>query len=142
LKSGAIGKEYKTGDVIVCEGDQGDCMYVIQEGTAEVIQTVNHRNINVGYLNEGDIFGVTAMFEKGLRPVSVRAMGKVRVLSIEKKIFLSRIHEDSSFAFNIIKKLSHRISILHKEYSEMKANDRRNWDTRPKKFKRKKTEEK
>lgn len=142
MKPGAIGKLYNTGDIIVSEGDTGDCMYVIQEGTVEVIQTVDRRNINVAYLKEGDFFGEMAMFENENRPVSVRAMGKVRVLTIEKKNFLRRIHEDSSFAFNIIKNLSHRISILYKNYSELKAKDRRNWDTRPKNFNRKKTEEK
>ena len=132
MKSGAIGKVYNTGEIIVSEGDAADRMYVIQEGTVEVIQTVDRRSIHVTFLKEGDFFGETGLFDNKARPVSVRAMGAVRILTIDKKNFLRRIHEDPSFAFNIIKNLSHRISMMYANHSTIKAKDRRNWDTRPK----------
>lgn len=136
MKSGEIGKVYYTGDIIISEGDPGDCMYVIQEGMVEVIQTVDRRSIHLAYLKDGDFFGEIGMFVDGVRSATVRAMGKVRVLTIDKKNFLRRIHEDPSFAYNVIENLSQRISRMNISYFQFKASDRRNWDTRPKAFKR------
>ena len=35
-RRGELGKTYADGEVIIAEGDEGDCMYVIQEGKADV----------------------------------------------------------------------------------------------------------
>ena len=37
MATGALGKVYKDGEEIICEGEEGDCMFVIQEGEVEVI---------------------------------------------------------------------------------------------------------
>ncbi len=34
---GELGKVYQDGEEIVCEGEDGNCMFVIQEGMVEVI---------------------------------------------------------------------------------------------------------
>jgi len=131
-----MGKVYYTGDIIVAEGEPGDCMYVVQEGTVEVLQMVNKRSIHLAYLKEGDFFGEIGMFVDGIRSATVRAMGKVRILTIDKKNFLRRIHEDPSFSHNVIKNLSERLSRMYISQLQYKANDRRNWDSRPSTFKR------
>ena len=136
MKSGAIGKVYYPGDIIVSEGEPGDCMYVIQEGTVEVIQKVQDRAIHLAYLKDGDFFGEIGMFVDGVRSATVRAMGKVRILTIDKKNFLRRIHEDPSFAYNVLENFAQRISRISISHLQFKASDRRNWDTRPKTFKR------
>jgi len=38
MAEGALGKVYQDGDVIIRQGDVGDCMYVIQEGQVEVVK--------------------------------------------------------------------------------------------------------
>jgi CRP-like cAMP-binding protein len=135
-----MGKVYYTGEVIVSEGDPGDSMYVIQEGTVEAIQMVNGRSVHLAYMQEGDFFGEIGMFIDGVRSATVRAMGKVRILTIDKKNFQSRLHEDPSFAYNVIKNLSLRINRMNISYLQFKASDRRNWDTRPKTSNRPKKE--
>ena len=136
MRLGELGKTYKDGDIIVQEGDVGDCMYVIQKGKVEVIQQRNGKDVRLATLDEGDFFGEMALFEKEVRSATVRAVGNVRVLTIDKKNFLRRIHEDPSLAFNIIKNLSSRIRIMDNQHSKIKARDRRDWDTRPEKFKK------
>jgi CRP-like cAMP-binding protein len=136
LKSGEIGKAYFQGEVIVSEGEAGDCLYVIQEGTVEIMQLIDTRSVHLEYLKEGDLFGEVGMFVDGIRPTTVRAMEKVRILTIDRKNFLKRLYEDSSFAYNVIKNLSERISRLHISKLQFIVNDRRNWDTRPKEYTR------
>jgi CRP-like cAMP-binding protein len=115
-------------------------MYIIQEGTVEVIQKMKERTIHLAYLKDGDFFGEIGMFVDGVRSATVRAMGKVRILTIDKKNFLRRIHEDPSFAYNVIENLAQRISRMNISHLQFKASDRRNWDIRPKTFNRRKKE--
>ena len=134
MNSGALGKSYQKGDIIIREGEKGDRMYVIQEGTVEVFQEKSHKEIHLAYLSEGDFFGEMAIFEQEKRSASVRAVEEVRILTIDQKNFLKRIHEDPSLAFHIVQNLSNRIRLLDAKHSRIKASDRRNWERRPEKF--------
>ncbi|MFC1995247.1 hypothetical protein ACFLVK_02440, partial [Chloroflexota bacterium] len=42
-----------------------------------------------------------AIFQKERRSATVRALTDVRVLTVDKRIFLRRVHEDPSFVFGI-----------------------------------------
>lgn len=107
-----LGKHYRDGQVVVRQGELGDCMYVIQEGEVEVIQRHGEKEFCLSLLKAGDCFGEAAVLEKEVRPATVRAVGDAYILTLEKRTFLNRMHEDASFAFRIIKKMSRRIRHL------------------------------
>ena len=114
MSSGTLGKHYQDGEIIVRQGELGDCMYVIQEGQVEVIQRQGDKEFCLAVLESGDFFGEMALLEKEVRPATVRAVGSVYVLSLERRTFLHRVHEDASSAFQIITKMAHRIRQLEK----------------------------
>ncbi|MBT8443282.1 MAG: cyclic nucleotide-binding domain-containing protein [Gammaproteobacteria bacterium] len=107
-----MGKQYSDGDLIVRQGDVGDCMFVIQHGRVEVIAEHDGEEIRLRELGKNDFFGEMAIFEDEVRTATVRALGDARVLTIDKKNFLSGIHEDPSLAFRIVETMSHRIRDL------------------------------
>jgi len=107
-----LGRQYGDGDVIFQQGDTGKCMYVIQKGEIEVFVTNGDRKLTLRTLGANDFFGEMALFEKEKRSASARAVGEAHVLTIDKKNFLSGIHEDPSLAFRIVKTMSHRIRNL------------------------------
>jgi len=113
MTTGALGKLYADGEVIVRQGEVGDCMYVIQGGQVEVLLRKGDSAVCVAVLGEGDFFGEMALFDQEVRSATVRARGEVRLLTLEKKSFLRRIHEDPSLAFRIMEKMSHRIRELN-----------------------------
>ena len=124
-------KNYDKGEIIVTEGKSGDCMYLIQKGTVEVYQTLNGKEMQLAKLKEGDFFGEMAIFEKEIRSATVRALGPVQILTVDKKNFLDSIEEYPSMAFHIIRKMSTRIRAMEQRISKMKSTDRRDWETRP-----------
>jgi CRP-like cAMP-binding protein len=130
MKAGALGKEYKDGEIIVRQGDVGECMYVIQTGKVEVYQETGDKEVRLAILDEGDFFGEMSIFEQEVRSASVKASGDVRVLTIDKKNFLRRIHEDPSLAFHIVKNMSKRIRQMDNKHTRIRSKDRRNWDNR------------
>ena len=116
-----LGKEYYTSEVIVRQGETGDCMYVIQSGQAEVLQSNEGQEVRLAVLGKGDIFGEMAIFQKERRSTTVRALTDMRVLTVDKRIFLRRVHEDPSFVFAILQKMSQRVRELNDELVRMKT---------------------
>jgi len=107
-----LGKLYKDGEIIVRQGETGNCMYVIQQGEVEVLAFTNGREFHLRGLGPNDFFGEMALFEEETRTATIRSTGPSRILTIDKKSFLGGIHEDPSLAFRIVKTMSHRIRDL------------------------------
>ena len=107
-----LGRQFRDGEVIVHQDDVGDCMYVVQKGKVEVLTTKGGAELCLAVLGQGDFFGEMALFEREVRSATVRALGDVWVLTLEKKSFLRKVHEDPSLAFRILEKMSHRIREL------------------------------
>ena len=115
MDASTLGRHYRPGEVIVRQWETGDCMYVIQSGKAEVIQSKDGHEVQLAVLGEKDIFGEMAIFQKETRSATVRALTDLRVLTVDKRIFLRRVHEDPSFVFPILQKMSQRIRHLDAE---------------------------
>lgn len=109
MTSGTLGRIYEDGDVIIRQGDPGDCMYVIQSGSVEVVLEDGSHSVPVAVLAEGDFFGEMALFEREVRSATVRARGQARILTVDRTNLLRRIHEDPTLAFRVIETLSHRL---------------------------------
>lgn len=112
FRSGALGKTFRDGDVIVQQGDVGDCMYVIQEGEAEVWRTDNGHQTLLQVRRKGEFFGEMALFDNEVRSATVRARGQVRVITVDKGTLLRRIQEDPSLAFRMLQQMSGSIREL------------------------------
>ena len=121
MDTGNLGKVYQDGEVIVRQGDVGDAMYVIQSGRAEVVEEVRGKTVRLAVLDANDFFGEMALFEHQVRSATVRALGPVRVLTVDKKTLLRRIHQDPTLAFRLLEHLCHRLRILDSEYAEVKT---------------------
>lgn len=121
MSTGDLGKVYQDGEVIIRQGEAGDCMYEILNGKVEVIQEKEDKNIRLAVLSKGDFFGEMAIFEREVRSATVRALGEARALTIDKRIFLRRIIQDPSLAFRIVERMSKRIRELNAEIVRLKT---------------------
>jgi flavin-dependent dehydrogenase len=121
--AGALGSFYEDGEAIVRQGEEGDCMYVIQDGRADVIVERAGREVKLRELGEGEIVGEMAIFDRATRSATVRAVGRVRVLTVDKTTLLRRIHEDPSLAFHIVQTMSGRIRELSEEVRSLKESE-------------------
>lgn len=131
MEKDGLGKIYQDGQSIVEQNDTGNCMYVIQSGTTEVVINKNGKEVFLSKLSEGDFLGEMAIFEPARRIATIRAKGEARVLTVDKKTLLRRIKQDPTLAFRIIETMSKRIRKLDHDLSRIKSSDRRNWDERP-----------
>jgi CRP/FNR family transcriptional regulator len=121
MMKGALGKVYANGEYIIRQGDKGDCMYVVQAGTLEVTREEHGKEVRIGVMKSGDIFGEMAIFEHEMRSATVRALGDARVLTVDKRTFLGRIQDDPALAFNLVKIMSGRIRMLTGELARARV---------------------
>jgi CRP-like cAMP-binding protein len=121
-KTGTLGRVYQDGEAIVRQGEAGDCMYVIQEGQVEVVVEEDDKEVRLMVLDTGELFGEMAIVERQVRMATVRALGQTRVLTIDQKNFLRRIHEDPSLAWNVVQTMSRRIRELAEEVARLKGS--------------------
>ncbi len=112
---GELGKTYRSGESIIRQGEAGDARFVIQHGQVEVYREHEGKTVRLAVLNAGEFFGEMALVEREVRSAGVRALGDVRVLTIDKRTFIGRIHDDPSLAYRIVQKLSARIRELDRQ---------------------------
>lgn len=120
MGSSVLGKTYQDTEVIIKQGEQGDCMYVIQEGLVEIVKETDRGEVLLALRGKGEFFGEMAIFEREQRSATVRAVGEAQVLTIDKKNLLRRIHEDPSLAFHLVQAMSARIRKMSEEVAEIK----------------------
>ncbi len=109
MATGGLGKVYKDGEIIIQQGEKGKSMYVIQEGEVEITREAGGKEIKLAVAKEGDIIGEMAIFDSEERSATVRAIGEVRALTVDKKNFLRRVHEDPSIAYRVVEMMAKRI---------------------------------
>ncbi len=119
---GALGKDFDDGEIIIQQGSTGKCMYVIQDGQVEVVQSSDQGEQHLATLRPGDFFGEMAIFENEVRSATVRAVGKAKILQVDKKALLRRIKEDPLLAVNLLKSMSHRIRVLDAQLAQLESD--------------------
>jgi len=124
MGKGDLGKTYNDGEVITRQGDVGDCMYVIQQGQVQVLVEKGGVETPLRIASEGEFMGEMAIFDREERSATLRAVGEARVLTIDKKNFLKRVHNDPSLAFRLVRTMSKRVRDLSDEITRLKSTDR------------------
>lgn len=115
MTTGTLGRLYRHREIVCRQGDAGDCLYVVQEGEVEVIDESAGFEVLLRIAGKGELFGEMAVFERDTRSATVRARGNARILTIDKKNFLTRINEDPSLAFKLVERMSRRVRELSTE---------------------------
>jgi len=122
MKESILGKTYKDGEIIFCEGDEGNSMFVIQSGTVEVSKNHNGDEMVLRTMTKGEIFGEMALFDRMARSATVKAKGEAIVLRVDKQGFFAKACKDPTMTFNILEGMSKRIRDLTSELSKYKEN--------------------
>ena len=82
------------GERIIQEGEEGDSMFILLRGAAQVSVLKDGALIRVGALREGDCFGEMSLLTGERRTATIRAEGDCEVLEISKAV-MGQILRDS-----------------------------------------------
>ena len=121
MSEAALGRFYADGEIVVRQGDVGDCMYMVQDGEVEIVVGEGSAELVVASAGRNEILGEMAIFDRQPRSATIRAKGKARILTLDKRHLLRRINEDPSLAFRMIETMSRRVRQLTHEVVELRA---------------------
>jgi CRP-like cAMP-binding protein len=95
----------KAGTVVFHAGDPGDALYVVAEGSVQVIAAGSTPRV-LAELGSGQAFGEMALLSGGSRTATVRANVDSELLAIAKEDF-DRLVADDPFLADQVRKMSH-----------------------------------
>jgi CRP/FNR family cyclic AMP-dependent transcriptional regulator len=109
--------------VIIRQEEPGEYMSEILDGEVEVLRQKAGTEVRLAVLAEGNFFGEMTISEREVRSATIRALGEVRILTIDKRILLRRISEDLSLALRMLEKMSKRIRKMDNELVRLRTEN-------------------
>jgi len=104
-----IGKTFEEGDVVFRQGEMGDTMYILHEGSLAVIREKGDVGTVVARLNKKDVVGEMALVDKGPRSATVKALERSTLVPITRDFLLKHSKKDTQFILTLIESLSRRL---------------------------------
>ena len=111
-------EQFREGETIIKESEDGDAMFVITEGAVEI----SKGGTSLGKLNVSSCFGEMAVFEKEKRSATVSATCKTKLLRIDGRSLIELMEEQPTVAISICQYLSERLNQLNNRIEEVVTN--------------------
>lgn len=105
-----LGKLYRQGEIIFRQGEYSNKFFIVQKGRVLMTRESSAGKVMRVEIGAGEIFGIASVFTVNReRFATATALVDSYILSIDEKIFITRLHQDPSIAFRIIRHLSQRL---------------------------------
>lgn len=103
-------KEYKKGEPVFYDGDEGIGFYIVISGRVKVFKVSPDGKEQIMHIfGPGQPFAEVPVFEGSRYPANAEAMERSRLYFLPKKGFVQLIHENPSLAMNMLASLSQRL---------------------------------
>ena len=109
-KSEKLIKEFDEGEIIIREGDLGDCAYILESGKAKVLKKLpNGDQQVVGVLAANAIFGELGLIDRLPRSATVKALENCKVSILTQRTFNTLAKSCPKALMPILKVLTTRL---------------------------------
>ncbi len=116
-----VEKEYQQGDLIFAEGDTGKALYIILNGSVEIVKRCSNQDRVLAILSAGSFFGELALIDQVPRFASATATEKTTLLIMYKSYFDNLLKADNAISsrllLNIVEILTAYVRKNHAAYS-------------------------
>ncbi|MEW6526116.1 MAG: cyclic nucleotide-binding domain-containing protein [Spirochaetota bacterium] len=113
---------YKDNQMIFCENEPGDELYIIQGGKVKITKIVDEE-VLLAVLKPGDIFGEMALLENRPRSASAITFGDTTLMAINRQNFETMVQTQPQLATRLIQLLSERIWTAYRQLENLMIRD-------------------
>lgn len=103
---------FQAGDRIFKEGDEGNMAYVVQSGQVEIFKTVNDKEVILGSVGQGGIFGEMALIDDKPRMAGARASKGSTIIVVTRAMFDQKMTKADPFIKGLLNILVENIRAL------------------------------
>lgn len=101
---------YKAGEVIFHENDQGDALYVIDEGSVRIwVRDEDVNEVTLSELGEGEFFGELAVLDSGQRSANASALSDCTLHRLRREDFHNFLIQYPHAATDVIREVAARL---------------------------------
>jgi signal transduction histidine kinase len=117
LRKIAIERTFAAGEQIFKEGDAGDGIYVVKEGSVEISIAIN-QNVRRAFakLGPGEMFGEMAVLELKPRSASAIAATPTQVYFIHRDGLLLMLGDSPTLSLELLREISQRLREFNRRY--------------------------
>ncbi len=102
-------KKVVSDQVIFCEGEPGDELYIIKSGSVKILKNTDSSPAMLSLLREGDIFGEMAIISNKSRNATAVSSGETIVMAINKNVMKSLLEKSPELLKKIYVSVSKRL---------------------------------
>jgi CRP-like cAMP-binding protein len=119
---------FEDGEVVFHEGEAADCAFVVLDGEADIFAktTTDGGEVVVGTLHSNQLLGELGVLTTSPRSATIRAKGRLMMLRIGCDMFLKLLAENPSVALDVMRQLSGKLVLAHRQYEELQDRMQRN----------------
>jgi CRP-like cAMP-binding protein len=110
-------KEYEQGTVIFNEGETGDCMYIIHQGSIRI----HKGKTTLAVLKKTEVFGELSLLDTDTRSATATAESDCVLFKIDQEPFYELLDERPEVAKGFIKILCQRLRIMNEKTKSYEA---------------------
>jgi len=101
-------KQFSKGEVLIREGERGECAYIVDSGNVEILVLRDSQLIQIGTRGPGSLIGEMAMIDDKPRTATVRALDDLTVLEITRDDFAHRVESADPVIKMVIRVITSR----------------------------------
>ena len=113
---------FAAGQELFHQGDQGDAMYVILGGIADVLIDSQGGQIAIAELQKNGFVGEIAILCDVPRTATIKARDPLSTLKISKDMFYRLVAEFPQMAVEVMRELAHRLEDTNQKLQEATTN--------------------
>ncbi|MCS7299714.1 MAG: Crp/Fnr family transcriptional regulator [Spirochaetia bacterium] len=126
-KTDSFEVRFKEGDIIFCEFEPGEEMYVIKEGKVRITKIQNNKEKTIDIIGPGEIFGEMALIDNDKRTATIIAETDVVLIRVDRNNFETLAKNNPPWALKLLKNFSRRIYDAKRKLRILSIKD---YDTR------------
>ena len=123
LKPGEMVRSFEKEQIVFCEGEPGDELFIIQKGSVKIIKITENNEILLAVLKSGDIFGEMALLESKPRAAGAVAYENCQLMAVNRENFQQMIKSQPQLIARLTTLLSERIWLIYRQLANTQIND-------------------
>jgi len=124
ISSRMITKNFEMGSLIFMENSEGEMCFFVAEGSVKVTRlSQDGKEVILAMLNKGEFFGEMSLLDGESRSANVIALEKTKVLTLNRKDFLSVLQDYPQIAIQLLKEMAHRLRKSDKQIASLSLSD-------------------
>ncbi|MEE9164874.1 MAG: cyclic nucleotide-binding domain-containing protein [Nitrospinota bacterium] len=111
MKNIPVVGRFQDGEVIVTEGVASNNAYVVLSGKVKVVKKTDNKQVVIGTLSKGSVFGEMGLIGASTRTATVSAIGETNIGIIDKESFVKMLEQLPEDLRPIVNSLVERLKI-------------------------------